>query len=70
MQTMGVGGASWMRALGIALLVGGAAFLVSGLIFLVPARSARSARQKNVEEGREEIDRHLRDLRRERGDLS
>lgn len=59
-----------MRELGIALLVGGAAFLVSGLIFLVPTRLARSAQQSNVDEGREEIDRHLRDLRRERGDLS
>jgi hypothetical protein len=59
-----------MRELGIALLVGGAAFLVSGLIFLVPTRLARSAQQRNVEESREEIDRHLRDLRRERGDLS
>ncbi len=46
-----------MRELGIALLVGGAAFLVSGLIFLVPTRLARSAQQSNVDEGREEIDR-------------
>ena len=59
-----------MRELGLALLVGGAAFLVSGLIFLVPARLGRSARQRDVEESREEIDRQLRDLRRERGDLS
>ncbi len=59
-----------MQALGISLLVGGAAVLVSGLIFLLPSSAGKGADQKTIEESREEIDHHLRDIRRESGDLS
>ena len=60
-----------MTALGVSLLVGGAAFLISGLIFvLLPGRAKRLEDQRTIEENREEIDGHVRDLRRERGDLS
>jgi hypothetical protein len=60
-----------MTALGTSLMVGGTAFLISGLIFvLLPGRAKRLDDQRTIEESREEIDRDLRDLRREPGDLS
>ena len=58
-----------MNPLGLALIVGGAAFVLSGLIFLLPApRSLR--RQDTIEESRERVDFHLERARRDRGDLS
>jgi len=55
--------------IGVALIVGGAAFLCSGLIFLLPTGRKVSSTQASVEESREEVDRSLRETQRERGDL-
>lgn len=58
-----------MDALGLALVVGGFAFFVSGLIFLVPTGRKRPARPQ-ADNNPEQVDRHLREMRRDRGDLS
>jgi hypothetical protein len=60
---------SGMNPLGLALIVGGAAFLLSGLIFLLPQpRGLRG--DDTVEERREKAASRLGEMRRERGDLS
>ena len=56
-----------MKALGLSLIVGGMAWLFSGLIFLMP--TADSARKRSFEESQEEIEYYLRQLRKERGEL-
>jgi hypothetical protein len=56
-----------MKALGLSLIVGGIAWLFSGLIFLMP--TADSARKRSIEESQEEIEYFLRQLRKERGEL-
>jgi hypothetical protein len=55
-----------MKAFGLSLIVGGMAWLFSGLIFLVP--TADSARKRSLEESQEEIEYYLRQLRKERGE--
>ena len=59
-----------MDPLGLALVVGGAAFVVSGLIFLLPGERKRPRRRETVDESREQIDSRLQQMRRQRGDLS
>lgn len=59
-----------MDSLGLALIVGGAAFVVSGLVFLLPGTRRRQKQQKVIDESRKEIDFHLRAMRRHRGDIS
>jgi hypothetical protein len=59
-----------MEPLGLALIVGGAAFVVSGLVFLLPGSRKRQRQQETIEESREQIEFHLRAMRRDRGDLS
>ena len=59
-----------MSSMGLALVVGGVAFLVSGLIFLLPQPRLRSGRRETIQERRDRIDADLRAKRRERGDLS
>jgi hypothetical protein len=59
-----------MNALGLALLVGGAALVVSGLVFLLPIRRKQLQQRETFQEGIERIDHHLQEMRRERGDLS
>jgi hypothetical protein len=58
-----------MDALGLALIVGGAAFVVSGLVFLLPGPRKRQRQRETVDESREQIDFHLRAMRRNQGDL-
>lgn len=58
-----------MDALGLALVVGGFAFLVSGLIFLVPTGRKRPT-PPEAGSNPEQVDRYLRETRRGRGDLS
>ena len=53
-----------MDTLGLALIVGGTAFLCSGLIFLLPGKAASSAR--SVEENIGEIENHLEEMRSKR----
>jgi hypothetical protein len=59
-----------MDILGTALIVGGAAFVCSGLIFLLPTERKVSEAEKSVQESLGEIDRYLQQMRRDRGDLS
>jgi hypothetical protein len=59
-----------MDSLGLALIVGGAAFVLSGLVFLLPGSRRRRKQQETIDESREQIESHLREMRRDRGDLS
>jgi hypothetical protein len=43
------------HAIGLALIVGGAAFLCSGLIFLLPTGRKLSSSQGSIEEGQEKV---------------
>jgi hypothetical protein len=45
------------------------AFLVSGLIFLIPTERELSSSQENFEESLERLGHHLDEMRRERGEL-
>ena len=58
-----------MNALGLSMIVGGVAFLFSGLIFLLPIERRLSARDQTFEESQKEIARHLEQMRSERGEL-
>jgi len=58
-----------MNPLGLALLVGGAALLASGLGFLLPVQR-KQQRKETVQESIKRINHHLREMRQERGDLS
>ena len=58
-----------MDALGLALIVGGAAFVVSGLVFLLPGSRRLRKQHETIDESREQIESHLRAMRRDRDDL-
>jgi hypothetical protein len=63
-----------MEAAGTALIVGGMAFLFSGLIFLIPVRGRNRESEQVFPaepfEGRlDQVERHLRDMRRTRGEV-
>jgi len=58
-----------MDNLALALIVGGAAFICSGLVFLLPSRHRRLRRGETIDESRERVDQHLQELRRHRGEL-
>jgi hypothetical protein len=57
-----------METLGLALIVGGAAFLCSGLIFLLPSERRMISVDKSFQENLEEIDGNLQHFRNERGE--
>jgi len=59
-----------MDTLGLALIVGGAAFVCSGLVFLLPSERRASELEKSVQENLDEVDGYLQRMRRERSDLS
>ena len=59
-----------MDALGLSLIVGGLALLVSGLIVLLQTRRNTSAQRQDAEQTINEIDDRLRETRREQGDTS
>lgn len=59
-----------MDALGLSLIAGGLALLVSGLIVLLQTRRNKSAQRQDVEQAIDEIDDRLREMRREQGDTS
>lgn len=59
-----------MDSLGLALIVGGAAFVASGLVFLLPGARRQRQQQDTIDKSREQIEFHLRAMRRNRGDLS
>jgi hypothetical protein len=53
-----------MTALGLSMIVGGMAFLLSGLIFLLPTGRKQSARDRSFEEARNEIEFYLDQMRK------
>ena len=59
-----------MDDVALALIVGGAAFVCSGLVFLLPSGRKRLRRGETLDESRNRVDQHLQELRRQRGDLS
>ena len=60
-------GAFQMKALGLSMVVGGMAFLVSGLVSLLPTERKLSALEESFEESQEEIEHYLRQMRKDRG---
>ena len=58
-----------MNALGVSLIVGGMAFLFSGLIFLLPTERKLSQRNESIEESRERTEYYLQEMRKQRGEL-
>jgi hypothetical protein len=58
-----------MGTVGMALVVGGMAFLFSGLIFLIPVRDRRYPPQESFDDNQERIEQYLRDMRRNRGEI-
>jgi hypothetical protein len=57
-----------MDNIGIALIVGGAASLCSGLIFLLPVERGSSSSPATIEQSINEIEAHLQRARRQLGD--
>ena len=57
-----------MDSVGIALIVGGMAFLASGLIFLIPTERKLSSSQVVFEESRERTEKYLAQMRDEQGE--
>jgi hypothetical protein len=55
--------------MGVAMVVGGLAFLFSGLIFLIPVRRNGSESEGPFGDRREQVERHLSDVRRTRGEI-
>jgi hypothetical protein len=53
-----------MHALGVSLIVCGMAFLVSGLLFLIPTERKLSSRQDSFEESQERMDYFLQLIRK------
>ena len=58
-----------METFGVALLVGGMAFLFSGLIFLLPTGRKVSSRMESFEDSQQQIEYYLSKMRKQRGDL-
>ena len=59
-----------MDHLALSLIVGGAALVCSGLVFLLPSGSKRQKRDELIDESRDRVDLHLQELRRQRDGLS
>ena len=55
-----------MDALGVSLVVGGAAFLISGLLFLLPTGRRVRSPQDSFEESRQRTEYYLQQMREER----
>jgi hypothetical protein len=55
-----------MDTIGMALVVGGMAFLFSGLIFLIPVRG-NGSQQQSFEDNTEQTEEYLREIDRNRG---
>jgi hypothetical protein len=58
-----------MANLGLALVVGGMALLLSGLIFLMPMRGRRSPPKESFEESQHRIKQYLEQIRSERNNV-
>jgi len=55
-----------MGTVGIALVVGGMALLLSGLIFLMPFSGKRPPPRESFEESQQRIKQYLAEMRRDR----
>jgi hypothetical protein len=66
---MGAFEAFEMDALGVSLVVGGTAFLFSGLVFLLPTERKRSSQMQSVEKHQEQIEFYLREMRTQEKDI-
>ena len=55
-----------MKALGLSMIVGGMAFLVSGLVCLLAIERKLSARERSFDESQEEIEYYLSQMRKGR----
>lgn len=53
----------------MALVVGGTAFLFSGLIFLILVGGSRPAPGESLEDSQEPIEQYLREMDRDRGEI-
>jgi predicted phage tail protein len=53
-----------MTALGLSMIVGGVAFLLSGMIFLLPTGRKQSARDQSFEKSQDEIEFYLDQMRK------
>jgi hypothetical protein len=58
-----------METWGVALLVGGMAFLFSGLIFLLPTERKLSSHMESFENSQQQIEYYLSEMRKQSGDL-
>jgi len=58
-----------MGTVGIALVVGGVALLLSGLIFLLPFPGKRPPPPESFEDSQHRIEQYLSELRRNRSDM-
>jgi|GraSoiStandDraft_24_1057298.scaffolds.fasta_scaffold318255_2 hypothetical protein len=59
-----------MDSIGLSLVVGGAALVVSGLTFLLPKVSRRSLERATTDESLETINHYLNEIRRQRNDYA
>ena len=59
-----------MDSIGLALMIGGFALVVSSIIFLVPNGRERSAEQAKTDESLEAINHYLREIRQQRNDYA
>lgn len=57
-----------MESIGLSLVVGGFALVISGLIFLLPARRQQSGGQERTDENLEAIHHYLQEIRQQRND--
>jgi hypothetical protein len=57
-----------MDTLGLALLVGGMAFLFSGLVFLLPTERKLSSRTESFEDSQRRTEYYLSEMRKQGGD--
>jgi hypothetical protein len=58
-----------MDTLGFSLIVGGMAFLCSGMVFLLPTEREISSQKKSVQISQKQIEFYLRQMRNQRGEL-
>jgi hypothetical protein len=58
-----------MDTLGLALLVGGMAFLFSGLVFLLPTERKLSSRKESFEDSQRRTEYYLSQMRKQSDDL-
>jgi hypothetical protein len=55
-----------MGTIGLALVVGGLAFLFSGLVFLIPVSGIRRPPRDSVEDSQKRIEQYLSEMRKDR----